>query len=133
MPLHGPVAPGQGEPRFDGVIIISEPFGKALQGHDGTLRDPCQPGIQLRALPLAHEVGKVLRQRDGLGDFGMLCAQLGKLQRFLRVALLCPSYDQPGRPAGVSSWWWGSATTGREGRDGCCRGAWSCAWRKRCA
>ena len=31
----------------------------------------------MRALPLAHEVGKVLRQRDGLGDVGRLCAQLG--------------------------------------------------------
>ena len=30
MPLHWPSAPRQGEPRFDGVIIISEPFRTAL-------------------------------------------------------------------------------------------------------
>jgi hypothetical protein len=38
---------------------------------------------------LAHAVGKVLRQRDGLGDFGMLRAQLGEWLRFLLVARLC--------------------------------------------
>jgi len=100
MPLHGPVAPGQGESGFDGVIIVSEPFGKALQGYNGTLRDPGQPGIQLRALTLAYEVGTVLRQRDGLSHFGMLRAPLGELLRFLRVTLLGTPYDQPGRLAG---------------------------------
>ena len=34
-----------------------------------------------------------------LGDFGMLRAQLSELLRFRLVALLCPPYDQPGRPA----------------------------------
>ena len=96
MPLHGSVAPRQGETGLDGGIIVSEPLSKPVQGYNGTLRDLGQPGIQVRALPLTHEAGKGLRQRDRLSHVGMLRTQLGELLRFLRVALLGTPYDQPG-------------------------------------
>jgi len=76
MPLHGSVAPGQGETGLDGGIIVSEPLSKPVQGYNGTLRDLGQPGIQVRALPLTHEAGKGLRQRDRLSHVGMLRTQL---------------------------------------------------------
>ena len=71
MPLHGSVAPGQGETGLDGGIIVSEPLSKPGQGYNGTLRDLGQPGIQVRALPPTHEAGKVLRQRDRLSHVGV--------------------------------------------------------------
>lgn len=68
---QGSVAPGQGETGLDGGIIVSEPLSKPVQGYNGTLRDLGQPGIQVRALPLTHEAGKGLRQRDRLSHVGV--------------------------------------------------------------
>jgi hypothetical protein len=100
LALHGPGAPGQGQPGLDGVIIISKPFSKPLQCHESTLGDPCHPGIQLRTLPLAHESGKVLGERDRLRHVGMLRAQLGEQRGLVLGARLLTPQDQPGRLAG---------------------------------
>src|SRR5262245_28659279 len=54
------ITPGQGDAGFDGVIVITQPFRKPLQGHEGTLCRPSQPGIQLVRLALAYEPHKVL-------------------------------------------------------------------------
>jgi len=78
LTLHRPMTPGQGAPRFDRVVIIPEPFGKALEGAHSTLRGAGQPGLSLLGLLLAHELRKVLRQGDGLGHFDMRCAKLGE-------------------------------------------------------
>jgi hypothetical protein len=73
------VTPGQGDPGFDGVIVIADPLRTPLQGHERTLRRPGQPGIQLLRLPLAHELGKVLGSGDGGGDLRRLSSQVGEL------------------------------------------------------
>lgn len=54
------ITPAQGDSGFDGVIVIAQSFGKPLQGHEGTLRCPGQPRIQLVGLVRAHELHKVL-------------------------------------------------------------------------
>jgi hypothetical protein len=68
-----------------------------LQGPDGTLRDPCQPGLQRRTLLRAHASGKVLGEVDGLGHVRVLRAQLGERLGVLLGALLLMPYYQPGR------------------------------------
>src|SRR5258707_14225516 len=92
--------PGQGHPRFDRRIVVPEPVGKALQGLQRTSRRALQPGLQRVRLPLAHELGKVLREVHGLGDRGLLLPQLDQLVRFgLRALRLTPQH-QPRGPAG---------------------------------
>jgi len=51
-------------------------------------------------LALAHEVGKVLREVDGLGDLGRLRVELGELVGLGLRALCLTPQDQPRRPAG---------------------------------
>ena len=58
--LHWAIAPASCQASFDGVVVVAQSFRKALQGHEGAIRRPCQPGIQLICPPLAHERGKVL-------------------------------------------------------------------------
>ena len=70
------VAPGQGEPGFDRIIIVAQPFGKQWQEHEGTIRRPCLPGIKLLELRLAHELRQILGECDGVGELGMLCREL---------------------------------------------------------
>jgi hypothetical protein len=70
--LHRAGAPGPGDPSFDRLIVVAQPLGKPLQGRNAALRRPGQPGIQLWCLPLAHELGKLLGECDGLGEFSML-------------------------------------------------------------
>src|SRR4029434_985425 len=60
LALYRAVTPGQGDPGFDGLIVITDPLRKPLQGCEGTIRRPGQPGIQLLRPALAHELGKVL-------------------------------------------------------------------------
>jgi hypothetical protein len=45
--LHRAGTPGPGDPGFDRVIVVAQPLRKPLQGRDGALRRPGQPGIQL--------------------------------------------------------------------------------------
>jgi hypothetical protein len=66
------MTPGQGHTSFDRVIVVAQPFRKLLQGRERTLRRPGQPGISLRCLPLAHELGNILGERDGVGELGLL-------------------------------------------------------------
>ena len=79
MALHWAGTPGQGDPVSDGIIVVAESLRKPLQGHEGTLRRPGQPGIQLVRLAFTHEPRKVLGQGDGGGHLGMLGLQLGEL------------------------------------------------------
>jgi hypothetical protein len=104
MPPHGPAAPGQGQPSFDGVIIVSETFGKPLQGHNGTLRDPSHPSIQLRTLTLAPKSGKGLGEIDGLGHVNMLRTQLGEQKGFVLGVRLLTTQGYPGGLAGCEEW-----------------------------
>jgi hypothetical protein len=60
MALHRAVTPGQGDPSFDRVLVVAQPLRKPLQEHEGILRRPGRPGIQMLRLALAHELGKVL-------------------------------------------------------------------------
>ena len=72
MALDRPIGPGQCHARFDGVIVLVEPFGKALQGLQRTGGGPLQPRIEALGLVLAYQGGKVLREVDRLGDLGLL-------------------------------------------------------------
>jgi hypothetical protein len=100
MALHRAGPPGQGDPGFDGVIVVAESLCKPLQGHEGTLRRPGVPGIKLVRLSLAHEPGKVLGSGDGGSHLGMLGFQLGELGGLVFILLLWSPQDQPSRPAG---------------------------------
>ena len=99
MALHWAIAPASCQASFDGVVVVAQSFRKALQGHEGTVRCPCQPGVQVIWLPLAHELGKVLGSDNGGGHRGMLGFQLGDLRRVVFVLRLRPPQDQPGRSA----------------------------------
>ena len=100
MALHGAGTPGQGDPGSDGVIVVAAPLRKPLQGHEGTLRRPSQPGIQLVRLAFAHKPREVLGSGDGGGHLSMLGLQLGEWGGLLLLQPLWPPQDQPGRPAG---------------------------------
>jgi hypothetical protein len=75
LPLNGPGAPRQGDARFDGIIIRSQAIGQALERLKATGCSTLKPGFKLARLMLTHERGKILRQRDRLGDF-----TLGRLE-----------------------------------------------------
>src|SRR2546426_8914280 len=57
MALDRPVGPGQCHARFDRLIVVVEPPGKALQGLLRTGGGALELGIELWWLPLAHEGG----------------------------------------------------------------------------
>jgi hypothetical protein len=84
---------------LDRLIVLAEPARKALQGLERTGSRTLQPGIEALRLALAHELGKVLREVDGLGHRGMLLPELGELLRFGRGALGLTPQHQPRRPA----------------------------------
>ena len=100
LALHRAGTPGQGDPGFDGLIVIADPLRTPLQGCEGNLRRPGQPGIQLLRRALAHELGKVLGSGDGGSHRGMLGSQLGELGGLVLVLPLGSPEHQPGRPAG---------------------------------
>jgi hypothetical protein len=92
--------PREGHAGFDRVVVVAQPFRKALQGHARVLRRPCQPRIQMVRLSLAHELGEILGSDNGGGPLGMLGFQLGELGGLVFVLPLWAPQDQPGRPAG---------------------------------
>ena len=98
-PSTGPCTPGQGDTGFDGVVVVAQPVRKPLQGDQGTRRRPGQPGIQLCWLPLAHQLGKIVGERDGVGELGILGCELCEQFLLRGRALLRPSQDEPGGPA----------------------------------
>jgi len=100
LALHRAVTPGQGDPGFDGLIVITDPLRKPLQGCEGTVRRPGQPGIQRLRPALAHELGKVLGSGDGGGHLRMLGLQLDELSGLVLIQPLWSPQDQPGRPTG---------------------------------
>ena len=65
MPLDWPAAPWPGDPGFDRRIVLKQPRREAAQGVQRTGGRACEPRIELRGLPLAHQSGKVLRQVHG--------------------------------------------------------------------
>ena len=74
--FHRAGTPGQADTGFDDVVIVAQPFRKPLQGYQGTRRRPGQPGVQLCWLPLAHQLGNILGERDGVGELGILGCKL---------------------------------------------------------
>ena len=48
VPLDGARTPGQGHARFDRLVVLVEPGGKALHGLQRTRGRALQPGIELR-------------------------------------------------------------------------------------
>src|SRR5882672_11904 len=60
VPLDRTGRPGQGHPRFDRLIVVAEPVGKALQGLQCPGGRALQPGIKLRWLALADQ-GRIKR------------------------------------------------------------------------
>ena len=100
MALDRPIGPGQGHPSFDRLLVLIQPLGKALQGLRGTRGGAFEPGSELRRLPLAHQLRKVLGEGDRLVHRSMLRAQLGELLRLSLGARRLTPQHQPGRPAG---------------------------------
>ena len=96
LPLNWPRAPRQGDARFDGIIIRPQAIGKALERLKATGCGTLKPGVKLARLTLTHEPGKVLRQRDRLGDFTLLRLEPSELLLFVIVELGLTSHDQPG-------------------------------------
>jgi hypothetical protein len=72
LPLNWPIAPSERDPSFDRGIILTESFGKPLEGAQGTLTGAHQPGIELRRLAQAHQLCKVLRQVNRLSQLSLL-------------------------------------------------------------
>jgi hypothetical protein len=70
--FHRAGTPGQADTGFDGVVSIAPPVRTPRQGEQGTRRRPGQLGIQLGWLPLAHQLGKILGDRNGAGELGIL-------------------------------------------------------------
>jgi len=99
MPLDWPAAPWPGDPGFDRRIVLKQPRREAAQGVQRTGGRACEPRIELRGLPLAHQSGKVLRQVHGLGHRSRLRAELGELLGLRLGALGFTSEHQPRRTA----------------------------------
>ena len=81
MALDRPIGPGERDPRFDGVVIVIEPLGKALQGVQRTGRRALQPRIKRGRLALAYALRKVLGEVHRLGHLGRLHVELRGLCR----------------------------------------------------
>src|SRR4029453_12740031 len=79
VPLDRAIGPRQGHARFDGRIVVAEPTGKAAQGLQRTCARPRQPWIQMRGLPLAHHLRKVLRQVNRLSNLDRVRVELREL------------------------------------------------------
>ena len=133
MALHRAVTPGSRHAGFDRVIIVAQPLCKPLQGYQGTLRPPGQPGIQLLCLPLAHELGKILGERDGVGELGILRHELR--EQVISSGVRCSGRRRTSQVArrGVKERCCGLVTTGKGWRSRRCRGAPPCASRRRWA
>jgi len=99
VPLDRAGAPGYGDARFDRLIVVAAPGRKALHGLQGTRGHAFEPWLETLRLALAHEVRKVLREVDGLGDLGLLLPQLGELVRLGLGTLGLTPQPQPGRAA----------------------------------
>jgi hypothetical protein len=72
LTLHWPVTPAERDPSWDRGIIVPKPFGKPLEGVQGTLAGAHQPGIELRRLVQAYKLGKVLGQVNCLSQLSLL-------------------------------------------------------------
>jgi hypothetical protein len=96
-PLYRPTTPGPRHPRFDGVDIIAESVGKPAPGSHGTRGGRRAPGLQLRGLPRAHEVGKGLGESDRLASVRMRRTPLGELWGVVLGARRLMAPHQPGR------------------------------------
>jgi hypothetical protein len=60
MAFDRAITPGQGDPGFDGVIVIAQSLRNPLQGPERTLSRPGQPRIELVSLAPAPAPHKVL-------------------------------------------------------------------------
>src|SRR5712691_2220067 len=102
--LDRPIGPGQCHARFDRLIVVVEPRGKALQGLLHTGGRALQPRIDGRRLSLTDQRGKVLREVDRLRHFALLGAQQGELLGLSCRALRLAPEHQPGGPARRERW-----------------------------
>ena len=78
-PSTGPALPGQRHARFDRLVILIQPGGKASHGVDSTRSGALPAGSSLARLPLAHQGRHILREVDRLGHLGRLRVELREL------------------------------------------------------
>ncbi len=97
--LHGAATPGQGHPGFDRRVVFIQSQGKAAHRLQRTGSRALQPVIKRLRLALTDPGGKILRQRDRLGDLGRLHLELDELLGLGDGALLRAPQHQPGSPA----------------------------------
>ena len=98
LPLNWPRAPRQHDTCFDGIIIRPQSIGKALECLEAAGCGTLDPALKLARLTLTHELGKVLRQRDGFGDCTLLRLEPSALLLFVIGELGLMAHDQPGGP-----------------------------------
>ena len=72
MPLDRASRPGQSDPSFNRLVVLIQPFRKALQGFQRAGGRALQPGIKLGRLPLADQRGEIFGEVDGLGHLSLL-------------------------------------------------------------
>ena len=135
VPLHGASTPGQGHPGFDRRIVLIQSQGKAANRLRRTGSCALEPGIKRLRLALTDQGGKILRQRDRLGDLGRLHMELGELLGLGGSALRCAARRSTSQLArrGVKGQHDGSATAGSgwralrypEARPWTCRNRWT--------
>src|SRR5712691_6411545 len=99
MPLDRAGRPGQGHPGFDRLVVLIQPFRKALPGLQRAGGRALEPGIELLGLALAYQGGKVLRKVDRLGHLDRLRLELGELLGLGLGALRLTPEHQPGGAA----------------------------------
>jgi hypothetical protein len=99
VPFDRALAPRQRDRGLDGGIVRAQPSGKAPEGQEGAGGRAGQPWFELGRLARADEGGEVLRERDGLCQFGRLRGQLCQLLVIRCCQPLRRPEDQPRRPA----------------------------------
>jgi hypothetical protein len=105
VPFDGALTPGQRHPSLDAGIVLTQSFGKALEGREGARGGARQPRIELGRLALADTGGEVPRECHRLCQCGV-CSELRQLVVPLICGLVWRTENQPGRPAGgeLASW-----------------------------
>ncbi len=98
-PLDRASRPGHRHPSSDRLVVLIQPFRKALQGFQRARGRALQPGIKLGRWPLADQCSKIFGEIDRLGHLGLLGAQLRELLGLSFRPLPRASQHQPGRPA----------------------------------
>ena len=121
MAFDRAVTPGQGNPGFDGLIVIAQPLRKPLQGPEGTL---CRP-----------RTSRTKSWAKAMAAATCGCCACSWASWAASSPSSCSGRRSTSQVARRAVRWRaaGSATAGKGCRGRRCRGFWPCAWRRRWA